>query len=152
MGLGVCAELLEIEFSEDEQHRAEADALLSRECLVKLIDKYPVSSCVLRADCEEFYRRMMFKNYFVTDLNTPGIDKESLKFNCDLCGKRARRVKKWKLHNKNFTSDFYCKSCDHKFTARVSFKRRYDGIKVNRRIIEKKKEQPEVENKAAVQQ
>lgn len=152
MGLGVCAELLGIEFSEDEQHRAEADALLSRECLVKLIDKYPVSSCVLRADCEEFYRRMMFKNYFVTDLNTPGIDKENLKFNCDLCGKRARRVKKWKLHNKNFTSDFYCKSCDHKFTARVSFKRRYDGIKVNRRIIEKKKEQPEAESKAAVQQ
>ncbi len=147
MGLGVCAEILEIEFSEDEQHRAEADALLSRECFVRLYDKYPLSSCLHNADCEEFYRRMMFKNYFITDLNSPGIDKNDLKFNCDICGKRARRVKGWKLHNKNFTSDFYCKSCDRRFTARVSFKRRYDGIKVNRRIVEKKEEQESDEKK-----
>ena len=146
MGLGVCAELLGIEFSEDDLHRAEADALLSRECFVRLYRKYPVSSCLLKADCEEFYNRMMFKNYFITDLNSPGIDKNDLKFNCDICGKRARRVKRWKLHNKNFTSDFYCKSCDNKFTARVSFKRRYDGIKVNRRIVEKKPAQETDEN------
>lgn len=146
MGLGVCAELLGIEFSEDEQHRAEADALLSRECFVRVYGRYPISSCLLKADCEEFYNRMMFKNYFITDLNFPGIDKNDLKFNCDLCGKRARRVKRWKLHNKNFTSDFYCKNCDHKFTARVSFKRRYDGIKVNRRIVEKKPKQETYEN------
>ena len=147
MGLGVCAELLGVEFSEDDQHRAEADALLSRECFVRLYRKYPVSSCLLKADCEEFYGRMMFKNYFITDLGFPGIDKNDLKFNCDLCGKRARRIKKWKLHNKNFTADFYCKNCDHRFTARVSFKRRYDGIKVNRRIIEKKSGQTDDEKK-----
>lgn len=141
MGLGVCAELLGIEFSEDEQHRAEADALLSRECLIRLIDKYPIERCILKADCEKFYGRMMFKNYFITDLSAPEVDRSNLKFNCDLCGKRARRIKRWKLHNKNFTTDFYCKSCGNKFTARVSFKQRYDGVKVNRRILEKKPEQ-----------
>lgn len=141
MGLGVCAELLGIDFSEDDQHRAKADAVLSGECLAKLAGRYPISSCILKADCEEFYRRMTFKNYFITDLNAPEIDKADLKFNCDICGKRARRLKRWKLHNKNFNTEFYCKGCDHKFNARVSFKRRYDGVKVNRRILENNPEQ-----------
>ena len=151
MGLGVCAELLGIEFSEDEQHRAEADAILSGECLAKLADKYPLSSCVMKADCEEFYRRMMFKNYFITDLSAPEINKADLKFNCDVCGKRARRVKSWKLHNKNFNADFYCKSCDRRFKARVSFKRRYDGVKVNRRIVETNTEQENTEHNEQIQ-
>ena len=147
MGLGACAELLGLSFSEEEQHRADADAYLSQQCLKAVAKRFPLEEAILRADCEEFYGRMMFKNYFITDLGFPGIDKNDLKFNCDLCGKRARRIKKWKLHNKNFTADFYCKNCDHRFTARVSFKRRYDGIKVNRRIIEKKSGQTDDEKK-----
>jgi hypothetical protein len=146
IGLGRFAEIIGVEFSEEEQHRAAADAYLSLKNLKKVMGSYPLDECILNADCEEFYDRMLFKNFFITDISSPELDREQLKFFCEQCGSRAQRVKRWKLHNKNFTSDFYCKNCDHKFTARVSFKRRYDGIKVNRRIVEKKPKQETDEN------
>ena len=136
MGLGACAELLGVEFSEEEQHRADADACLSVKCLRKVMGGYPIEKCILKADCEDFYKRMTFKNHFITDLSSPKVDRNQLRFRCDLCGKPAKRVKKWKLHNKNFSADFYCKNCERKFTGRVSFKQKYDGVKVNKRIIE----------------
>lgn len=144
MGLGTCAELLGIGYSEEEQHRACADAYLSLSCLKLLADRLPLGSFAVDADNEEFYQRMMFKTYFITDIRSPLIDRSQLKFRCDVCGRQAKRLKKWKLHNKCFISDFRCGSCGREFTGRVSFKRRFDGVKVNKRIVEKReKEQKE---------
>lgn len=137
MGLGVCAELLGVDFSEDEQHRATADAVLSLKCIRKLADSYPIDRYILNASDESFYDKMTFKNHFITDLNSPEIDRSQLKFNCDVCGNRARRTKSWRLHNKSFNADFVCKNCGRKFIGRVSFKKRYEGVKVNKRIVDK---------------
>lgn len=137
IGLGRFAEMIGVEFSEEEQHRAAADAYLSLKNLKKVIGGYPLEECVMNACCEEFYDRMLFKNYFITDLAAPEIDREQLKFFCEQCGSQARRLKRWKLRNKNFNADFYCKNCGEKFTGRVSFKQRFDGVKVNKRIIPK---------------
>ncbi len=145
MGLGACAELLGVSFSEEEQHRAFADAYLSLKCLKAVENRSPLESSILKADCEEFYERMTFKNHFITDLADPEVDRNELKFCCDRCGNPMRRVKKWRLHNKSFSSDFSCKSCSRKFTGRVAFKKRYEGVKVTRKIIEivpKKKKAP----------
>ena len=136
MGLGACAELLGVEFSEEEQHRAFADAYLSLKCLKAVGNRSPLEDSVLRADCEEFYERMTFKNHFITDLTAPEVDHDEMKFICDRCGGPMRRVRKWRLHNKSFSSDFSCKSCGRKFTGRVAFKRRYEGVKVTRKIVE----------------
>lgn len=135
IGLGNFAELIGIDYSEDEQHRAAADAFLSLKCLKKVMNGYPLESCILKADCEDFYNRMLFKNHFITDLTSPEIDRTQMKFLCEQCGKQAKRVKRWKIRNKSFNADFYCKSCDVKFTGRISFKKRYDGVKVNKRIV-----------------
>jgi transcription elongation factor Elf1 len=92
----------------------------------------------------------MFKNYYITDLKNPEVDRKLLRFRCDVCGKPAKRVKKWKLHNRSFTAEFCCKSCGRRFTGRISFKKKYDGIKVNKRIIDNSaKEKTEAENTAA---
>ena len=136
MGLGACAELLGVSFSEEEQHRAFADAYLSLKCLKAVAGSAPLENSVLKADCEDFYERMTFKNHFITDINDPEVDKSQLKFSCDRCGSPMRRVKKWRLHNKSFSSDFSCKSCGRKFTGRVAFKKRYEGVKVTRKIVE----------------
>ena len=135
IGLGRFAELIGIEYSEEEQHRAAADAFLSLKCLKKVMNGYPLENCVLKADCEDFYNRMLFKNHFITDLSSPEIDRTQMKFLCEQCGKQAKRVKRWKIRNKSFNADFYCKSCDVKFTGRISFKKRYDGVKVNKRVV-----------------
>ena len=143
MGLGTCAELIGMEYSEEDLHRAFADAYLSLECLKLLRDRYPLEASVLNAENEEFYSRMMFRNFFITDLRSPQIDRSQLKFRCDVCGKPAKRVKKWKLHNKNFTADFRCSNCGREFTGRISFKQKYDGVKVNKRIVEKAEKKQE---------
>ncbi len=135
IGLGRFAELIGIEYSEEEQHRAAADAFLSLKCLKKVMNGYPLENCILKADCEDFYNRMLFKNHFITDLSSPEIDRTQMKFLCEQCGKQAKRVKRWKIRNKSFNADFYCKSCDVKFTGRISFKKRYDGVKVNKRVV-----------------
>lgn len=135
IGLGRFAEMIGVDFSEEEQHRATADALLSLQCLKKVMDGYPLADCIHQADCAAFYDRLLFKNHYITDLDSPDIDAAELEFRCGECGKQAHRVKKWKLRNKSFVTDFYCKGCDRRFSARVSFKKRYDGVKVVRKII-----------------
>lgn len=135
IGLGRFAETIGVQFSEEEQHRAAADAYLSLQCMLAVADKLPLPDCILPADCEAFYERMLFKNHFITDLSSPDIDRGQLQFSCDQCGKQAKRLKKWRLRNKAFQADFYCKGCDRRFAARVSFKKRYDGVKVVRKII-----------------
>lgn len=149
IGLSVCAEKLGVSFSEEEQHRAAADAYLSLECLKRLISFYPLEKCVLDAGEEAFYERMTFKNYFITDLGSPLIDRSQLRFRCDVCGKQARRLNKWKLHNKNFTADFRCSDCGRRFRGRISFKQRYDGIKINKRILEMPEKAEKQENDSA---
>ena len=86
---------------------------------------------------------MLFKNHFLTDLSDPDVDREQMKFNCDVCGRQARRLKKWRLRNKSFTADFQCKGCGRRFTGRVSFKKRYDGVIVNKRVTVKEEQEEE---------
>ncbi|MEE0874647.1 MAG: exonuclease domain-containing protein [Ruminococcus sp.] len=136
IGLGACAELLGVTFSEEEQHRADSDAALSLKCILKFTDSFSIYPFVRQADCQEFYDRLLFKNYFITDLHSPVVDRSQMKFRCDKCGDTTRRVKRWRLHNKGFVSDFYCKSCGRKFSGKVSFKQKYDEVKVNKRIFE----------------
>ena len=143
IGLGKFADLIGVTFSEEEQHRAAADAYLSLKCLKKVFGGYPLEQCILKADCEEFYDRMLFKNHFLTDLSDPDVDREQMKFNCDVCGRQARRLKKWRLRNKSFTADFQCKGCGRRFTGRVSFKKRYDGVIVNKRVTVKEEQEEE---------
>lgn len=135
IGLGKFAEMIGVDFSEDEQHRAAADAYLSLRCLKKVMDGYPLENCILQADCTAFYDRLLFKNHYITDIDSPDIDTAQLAFCCGECGTQAHRVKSWRLRNKSFVADFYCKSCDQRFAARVSFKKCYDGIKVVKKII-----------------
>ena len=143
IGLGNFADIIGVTFSEEEQHRAAADAYLSLKCLKKVFGGYPLEKCVLKADCDEFYERMLFKNHFLTDLSDPEIDRKQMKFDCERCGKPMRRVKKWRLRNKSFTADFCCKSCGKSFTGKVSFKKRFDGVVVNKRLAVKEAKQTE---------
>ncbi|HCA05376.1 MAG TPA: exonuclease [Ruminococcaceae bacterium] len=148
IGLGVCAEMLGVEFSDEEQHRAESDAELSLKCIKKFTSEVDINPFILDAGCKEFYDRLLFKNYFITDLKDPEVDRSQLKFRCDKCGRIARRTKRWRLHNKNFTSDFLCKGCGNKFTGRISFKRKYDAVKINKRIINNSKKENTAETPA----
>ncbi|MCH5297215.1 MAG: exonuclease domain-containing protein [Ruminococcus sp.] len=138
LGLSACAEMLGIDFAEDEQHRAVSDAELSLKCLKKLSQKRLISDFVYDAGKEEFYERMMFKTHFVTDIESSDIDKSKMYFECSDCGRLTKKLTSWKIHNKAFTADFSCDNCSKKFFGRISFKRKYDDVVVRKKLIEKK--------------
>lgn len=148
LGLSACAEILGIDFSEEEHHRAVADAELSLKCFAALAAKFDVNDYI--KDCtEEFYDRMMFKAHFITDIKAPEVDKSVMKFNCDSCGKRIKQIARWRIHNKAFVSDFECDVCKKKYIGRVSFKKKYDEVIIHKKLTEKvsKKQTEKTEDK-----
>ena len=142
MGLSACAEKLGVEFCEDNQHRAVADAVLSLKCINELAAQNPIAPYIQDADRESFYDRITFKAHYISDLSDPQIDKAQLRFFCENCGRRAARVTKWKRRNKSFTADFECRGCGSRFAGRVSFKKTFDEIKVKKNIIPKEQPKP----------
>lgn len=144
LGLSTCAEMLGIDFSQEEQHRAFVDAELSLKCLSKVFDKKPIKGYIVDALDPDFYNKMTFKNYFITDIGSNEIDRKQMRFCCDECGKRAKRVTKWKVNNKSFTAEFVCKHCKRKFNGRISFKKKFDEVVVKKKIyVPKPKEDKE---------
>lgn len=137
LGLSACAEMLDIEFSEEEHHRAFADAELSLKCLAKFAADNDVHRFISNARVEEFYERMMFKTHFITDINNPEVDKSAMFFNCDNCEKRLYRSSQWRIHNRAFTADFDCKECGRKFVGRISYKKKYDEVIIRKKLNEK---------------
>ncbi|XOQ43921.1 MAG: DNA polymerase III PolC-type [Clostridium sp.] len=135
MGLTTAAELLQIDESDLDHHRALDDSMLSMRCLQKLYDPEKLKSFLQDAETEEFYDRMEFRTVTVCDLNHPQIQPSHLAFCCDLCGRRARRIGKWQLRNKSFRAPFYCHHCEHKFYGRVHFKLKYEGMVVKKTIL-----------------
>lgn len=61
LGLGACAEMAGVDFSEDDQHRALADVYLTLECMKAFYGKYPLKLYIKDAVCDEFYDRLLFK-------------------------------------------------------------------------------------------
>ena len=73
-----------------------------------------------------------------------------MRFCCDKCGEKAKRITKWRYRNRWFTAKFECKKCERRFCGRVSFKKTYDDLIVRKRITELKpkteKEQNEMQS------
>ncbi|MCI1966455.1 MAG: exonuclease domain-containing protein [Oscillospiraceae bacterium] len=145
MGLSTAAQLLNIDETSFDHHRALGDSMLSLSCLKKLYDPEKMKQFYQDADNEEFYNRMEFRTVAVCNLNHPQIKPSDLAFCCDQCGRRARRVGKWQLHNKSFRAPFTCRHCGHQFFARVQFKLKYEGMVVKKTILPFQEKQEEVE-------
>lgn len=110
--------------------------------------KYPLKPYIKDAVCDEFYDRLLFKNHFVTDINSPDVDKSVMFFDCENCGKPLVQLSKWRLHNKSFTAEFSCKYCRKKFNGRVSFKKKFDEVSVKKKLNEKVERSPKQKNRS----
>lgn len=134
MGLTTAADLLGIDGEGFNHHRALGDSLLSLRCFQKVYEPETVLRFVKIAN-EEFYRRMTFKTTILCDLNNPLIQPNDMVFNCQICGRRARRLTNWKLKNKSYRALFVCRYCHTNFYGRVQFKLKYEGLLVKKSIL-----------------
>ncbi len=139
LGLQTCADMLSISVEGLELHRASDDSKLSLECLKKLYDDSKIREFIEVAN-DEFYRKITFKNTIIYDINNPLIDKKEFYICCDKCGKKARRKTKWISKNRSFRAFFRCNKCKRDFEGRLTFRLKYEGVTVDRRNVEKEKD------------
>lgn len=140
MGLSTCAELLNISTDGLELHRACDDSKLSLSCFKKLYDEDIIREFIEVAN-DEFYRKITFKNTVIYDIRNPLIDKKEFYICCDKCGRKARKKTKWISKNKSFRAQFRCNKCKRDFEGRLTFRLKYEGVTVDRRVVEKAKEE-----------
>ena len=86
----------------------------------------------------EFYRRLHFKAYYITDIGDSALDKTQFNFTCPECGCKVNRLSKWKYHNHCFSSPFKCPECNEKYIGRVNAKMTFEGMNYKRKLTKLK--------------
>ncbi len=138
IALESAAELLGVDTSEFELHTALDDCLVCAELLKIAYDETRFDSLVKDATTDEFYKRLRFKPYAISDINDSNIKKSQLEFVCPECKSETVRISNWKYKNRWFVSNFKCKKCGFKFNGRVMFKKTFDELKVKHKVCEYK--------------
>lgn len=142
MGVSAAAALLGIDENGFDHHRALGDSMLELRCFQKVYTPESLAAFVQDAGDAAFYDRMEFRTVSVCDLHHPLIRPQDLAFFCEKCGRRAKRVGEWELHNKGFRAVFECRNCGIRFSGRVRFKLKYEGLVVTKKIRPCTEEKP----------
>lgn len=146
IGLSAAATLFGIDVSEFSTHRALEDSLLSLRCLKKSFDADLIQGFI--SDCDEnFYKRLLFKVRYITNLHDERIDRSKMICYCDDCRKRLRKVSEWKSVNQAFRARFYCKNCDSYYTFTVRFKEYFDRVEMKTKKVKINPEEEEKDKK-----
>ncbi len=143
VSLALAAEYLEVQTENIDFHTAKDDSLVCAYLLKKCYNKERFEPLIKDTSNPEFFKRLRFKSYCISNLKDENIDKRYLEFKCEKCGKKAKKVTKWKYSNRWFCANFICE-CGEKFNGRVTFKKTFDDLIVRQKICEfkekKKKE------------
>lgn len=146
-GLSTIAEMLGISCDNMEMHRALDDSIVTARCLKQLWDEERLFA--LREECnDEFYKKLMFKTVYITDLGNPHVDRAKLKQTCPICSGKLNQSSKANSRGHYVVIEYRCKNCDKKFTGRHTFKLRYEGVThrcVLKEIVPKTMESPDGE-------
>ena len=136
VSLEAAADFLGVETEAFELHDALDDCKLSAKLLKLCYNEERFNTLVRDTENPEFYARLRFKAYPISDINDSNINPKELKFKCPKCGGKTRRLKNFKYVNRWFISDFECKDCSYKFNGRVSFKKTYDDLQIKHKVCE----------------
>ncbi len=136
ISLEAAGEFLGVETEEFELHNALDDCRLAAKLLKLCYKKERFESLVRDTNKPDFYARLRFKAYPISNIKDSNINPAQLKFQCPECKGQTRRLKNWKYCNRWFIADFVCKNCGYKFNGRVSFKKTYDDLQVKHKVCE----------------
>mgnify|MGYP004518365135 CR=1 FL=1 len=146
ISLSAAAELLGVTTEGLCMHTAKTDSLVCAALLKKCYNEKRFSALIRNTADPDFYKRLRFKPYCISDINDERIDKSKLNFRCDECGGKAKRLGGWKYRNRWFCAKFECCECHRRFSGRVTFKKTYDDLVVRRRVCELKPKAVKKEN------
>ena len=140
IGLVNAATEMGIDVSNCNFHRALEDSLLGLRCLKKCYNREHLQNLAVICD-DAFYKKLSFKASYITNINSPKIDRSKMKCDCNICDTPMKRMSDWKCINQSFSAIFLCKNCERLVTFHIKFKEYYDHIDVKTNITEMKKTQ-----------
>lgn len=135
LGLARAGEMLGIPEDNMSLHRALDDSKLTAAILQKVYDADSFAAAILPVD-DEFYKRITFKTVILKDLDDPLVKRSELTFDCPLCGKNMKRKGSWRFRNRAFCAEFSCRCADTRYSGRVQFKLKYEGVEVRKKLVE----------------
>ncbi len=135
VSLAMAAEFLEVKTDDIDFHTAKDDSLVCAYLLKKCYNKERFEPLIKDTSNPEFFKRLKFRSYCISNLKDENIDKKYLEFKCPKCQGNAKRVSKWKYSNRWFMANFICE-CGERFNGRVTFKKTYDDLIVRQKICE----------------
>ncbi len=134
LGLQAAAEMLDINTDSYSLHRALGDSYLAADILKEIYNPQMMKSYLCVCD-ENFYRRLLFRARAITDIESPLIDKNEMRCNCEKCNRPAERISDWKVVGKSFRAVFFCHHCERKLRFTVKFREFYDRIDVRSTVV-----------------
>lgn len=137
LGLQAAAELLQIPTGDLVPHRALSDSIVAARCLLSLghcpDDRETLEGQVRCCD-KDFYARMQFKPYYITDLQSGQIKPELLRCRCPYCDCQMKQIKHFVRKNQSLRGVFYCGLCANEYRYTLRLKQKYDGLEVRKRL------------------
>ncbi len=146
ISLGNAAAMLGISAEGLELHKAKDDCLLSVALLKRFYNSQKMKTYIKDAANPEFFRRLSFKSYTLSNIKDDKIKPENLIFKCDKCGQVSKCITGWKYRNGWFSANFRCVDCKRTYIGRVSFKKTYDNLIVKKKIVDLKAVEKKEEN------
>lgn len=135
LGLARAGEMLGIPEDDMSLHRALDDSRLTAAILQKVYDADSFAAAIWQVD-KEFYKRITFKTTIIKDLDDPRVKRSELCFNCPDCGQNMKRKGSWRFRSRAFCAEFACRRCEKKYTGRVQYRLKYEGVEVKKKLNE----------------
>lgn len=129
IALSKCAEMMDIDISNQVLHRALEDCYVTAECLKKVFDAKSFDNFVVECD-SRFFERLMFKPYYITEQKNEYFDLDKVEIKCPACGCITDRVDKFKFNNNTFKGAVKCPECKKTYWAFVRAKKTYDNVNI----------------------
>ncbi len=135
ISLSNAATLLKIKVDEENLHHALDDSLIAAEILKICYDYKTINNFIIDTSDDSFFKKLIFKPYYIKDLNNDLIDNSTIKFSCPICKGNTRRVTGFKFVCPWFHTKVYCKKCDTRFKAAICFKRHFEHTQIKKKIF-----------------
>ncbi len=134
ISLSSAADYFEIDTDQFSLHRACDDSMICAQILKLTYQKKQFGAHVIKVKETDYYERLLFKPYYITDLNDPAIDQKEFIVSCPACKTTMNKISSIKMHDKAFHAIFKCKTCNKKYGLTVRFKKTFDSIVVTRAV------------------